>query len=205
MKSFIYYFKKLLGESIQDTVVFAYGRFNPPTTAHQMLIDKAERAAQSFNCDCVIIPSHSTKPPVKNPLNIDQKLEILSYMVTDATLSKDGSTFINALVGLQKMGYKKVIQIAGSDRQEEFEKLVSAYNNKPDRTGTIPFSFNEYKFLSSGERDPDSEGISGMSASKLRQLASSGQYKQFMQGMSANVPNDIKLQTYETLRKILAN
>jgi len=185
-------------------VVFAYGRYNPPTIGHQKLIDTVVNAANNHQADYLIIPSHSTKPPEKNPLSISQKIEILKHMVPDASkVSEAGATYINALQKIQEMGYENVIQVAGSDREPEFMNLVKAYNGKPDKTGNIPFNFKSFNFVSAGERDPDSEGVEGMSASKIRKLAADGRINEFKSGMADSVPDNIKQKTYDEIRKII--
>jgi arginyl-tRNA synthetase len=169
------------------------------------LIETVVNTAKKNNSDYLIVPSHSIKPLDKNPLTIDQKIEILKHMVPDsAKVSAFGSTYINTLQKLQEMGFRNVIQVCGSDREPEFKKLVEAYNGKPDKTGNVPFNFQTFNFVSSGERDPDSEGVEGMSASKLRKLAIEGNVEEFKQGMANSVPEELKQKTYDNLRKILA-
>ena len=198
-------FRQFFFESVEDTVVFAYGRYNPPTIGHMKLIETVVNTAKRNKADYLIVPSHSTKPLDKNPLTVDQKIEILKYMVPDsAKVSMAGSTYINTLQKLQEMGFQNIIQVCGSDREPEFKKLVETYNGKPDKTGKVPFNFQSFEFVSSGERDPDSEGVEGMSASKLRKLAIESNFEQFKQGMAESVPEEVKQKTYENLRKILA-
>ena len=197
-------FRQFFFENKDTTLVFAYGRFNPPTTAHEMLIEKIIETANKNNASYLVVPSHSTKPVDKNPLNVQQKIEILMYMVEDATKVSDiGTTFIQTLQKIQEMGFRDIIQVCGSDREPEFKKLVETYNGKPDKTGKIPFQFQSYNFVSSGERDPDSEGMEGMSASKLRKLAIKGNLEQFKNGMSEKVPDELKEKTFEEIRKIV--
>jgi hypothetical protein len=198
-------FKQFFLEQTQDkTVVFAYGRYNAPTIGHQKLIDTVVNTAKQNNADYLIVPSHSTKPPEKNPLTAEQKIEVLKYMVPDSSrVSTIGSTYINTLQKIQEMGYTKVIQVCGSDREPEFKNLVNAYNGKPDKTGNVPFNFQSFEFVSAGERDPDSEGVEGMSASKLRKLASEGNFEAFKSGMADSVPDEVKQKTYEQIRKII--
>lgn len=197
-------FRQFFFESVKDTVVFAYGRYNPPTIGHMKLIETVVNTAKKNKADYLIIPSHSTKPLDKNPLTVNQKIEILKYMVPDSTkVSMAGSTYINTLQKLQELGFQNIIQVCGSDRESEFKKLVETYNGKPDKTGKVPFNFQSFEFVSSGERDPDSEGVEGMSASKLRKLAIEGNFEHFKQGMAESVPEEIKQNTYENLRKIL--
>ena len=203
MKTFRQHFNE---QAEKKTIVFAYGRFNPPTVAHNMLINKVIEVAKQQQGDYFIIPSHSIKPPDKNPLSAEQKIKILKYMVPDSSrIGTFGETYISALQKLQEMGYNNVIQIAGSDRIPEFSMLANKYNGKPDKTGQIVFNFNNFEFVSAGNRDPDSEGMEGMSASKLRNLASNGNIEEFKTGMAETIPDAIKMETYNQIRKILKN
>jgi hypothetical protein len=83
--------------------------------------------------------------------------------------------------------------------------LVNKYNGKPDQTGQVVFNFNVFEFVSAGERDPDSEGVEGMSASKLRQLAAEGNIEEFKDGMATSVPDKLKVKAYNVVRKTLGN
>ena len=69
--------------------------------------------------------------------------------------------------------------VAGSDRVQEFEKLLNQYNGKPDKAGNDLYKFDNIDVVSAGERDPDQEGASGASASKARELANKGQEQEF--------------------------
>ena len=196
MKTFRQYFVEQ--QASKKTVVFAYGRFNPPTVAHNMLIDKVIETATQQQGDYFIIPSHSVKPPDKNPLTAEQKIKILQYMVTDSSkIGTFGQTYIAALQKLQELGYNNVIQIAGSDRIPEFSSLVNKYNGKQNKAGEVVFDFNQFEFVSAGNRDTD--------ASKLRKLALDGNVEEFKLGMTKTVPNDVKMETYKQIRKVLKN
>jgi hypothetical protein len=73
--------------------------------------------------------------------------------------------------------------VAGSDRVEGFQKLFDTYNGQADKTGKVPFKFNSIRVVSAGERDPDADDVSGMSASKMRALAAQGELESFAQGV----------------------
>ena len=66
--------------------------------------------------------------------------------------------------------------IAGSDRVPEFQKLLDKYNGKD-------FTFKTVKVVSAGERDPDADGVAGMSASKMRLLAKNDDFNGFKRGL----------------------
>ena len=196
-------FKQYIAERVEDkAAVIAYGRYNPPTIGHQKLIDTIKETALKNNADAIIAPSH-TQDKDKNPLSYIDKEEILREMSDGATIVDQGKTFISLLQFLQQQGYTKIIHVAGSDRIPEFEKLIEAYNGKPDKKGIIPFNFKDYSFVSAGERDPDSDGVEGMSASKLRQLAREGDLESFKQGMSDKISDDLKQKTYDKIRSTI--
>ena len=69
--------------------------------------------------------------------------------------------------------------VAGSDRVEEFQKLLNQYNGKPDKAGNDLYKFDSIAVVNAGQRDPDAEGVSGASASKARELAMKGQEHEF--------------------------
>lgn len=193
-------FKQYIYEKVDNkTAIIAYGRYNPPTIGHQKLIDTIIETAIKNNATSIVAPSH-TQDKDKNPLSYSDKEEILREMSDNITIVDQGKTFISLLQFLQQQGYNKIIHVAGSDRIPEFEKLVEAYNGKPDKKGLIPFSFDSYSFVSAGERDPDSEGVEGMSASKLRQYAKEGNLEAFKQGMSNRVSDELKQKTYDKIR-----
>ena len=195
MKSF-----KLFFEQLNSTAVISYGRYNPPTIGHQKLIDKIKEIGLNNNAKSFIVPSHS-QDSNKNPLTLDEKTEILKYMSDGIEILSSGKTLISLLQDLQNQGYKKIIQVAGSDRLPDFKALVEKYNGKPDSKGIIPFSFESYDFVSSGERDPDSEGIEGMSASKVRSFALEGDIESFKKGLSNKLDDSMKEKIYEIIRE----
>ena len=194
-------FKQFFNEQSNKTAVIAFGRYNPPTVGHEKLIRKLTEVAKASGGDGFLVPSH-TQNNKKDPLSFEEKKQILKY-ITPAGIEilDSGSNLISLLQDLQTRGYNNVIHIAGSDRIPEFEMLVDKYNGKPDSKGKVPFQFNSYKFESAGERDPDSEGVEGMSASKLRKAALEGDYNLFKQGMSQTIPELLVKQTFNHIRE----
>ena len=192
----------------ESSVLFAFGRYNPPTTGHQQVIDVVGKNSNKAG-SAHIIPTASQNNK-KDPLSIDEKIEILSYMTPDGVevmnIKKLGiNTWFDLMGYFWKNGINKIYQVAGSDRIGEFEKLFNQYNGKPDKSGNLLYHFPEgsYELISSGERDPDSDDVSGMSASKLRELAVQGEHEQFMLGMSPSVPNKVKEHTYSVIKSRL--
>lgn len=154
------------------TAAFAFGRMNPPTIGHKKLADAV--AAQPGDPFIFVTQSHK---PKTDPLDFPTKLKLAQTFFPNVTVG-DASvkTIIQALQKVEKMGYTDIIYVAGSDRLDDFTTLLNKYNGKD-------YNFNSIKVVSAGERDPDAEGAEGMSASKMRAAAASGNLQAFTQGV----------------------
>ena len=71
--------------------------------------------------------------------------------------------------------------VVGSDRVTEFDTLLNKYNGVNGRHGY--YGFDNIEVVSAGERDPDAEGVTGMSASKMRAAAVDGDFDTFKMGV----------------------
>jgi hypothetical protein len=91
----------------------------------------------------------------------------------------------------------------GSDRLKEFDTLLQRYNDAPDKKGKQLFKFDSVKVISAGERDPDAEGVSGMSASKMRDAAEKGDFDSFKTGIPATLRDADKKKLYFEVRKAM--
>ena len=168
-----------LFEQDSKTAVIAFGRLNPPTVGHAKLVEKIA----SIPGDHFLFLSHTQKPKT-DPLDFSTKLKFAQQFFPNITIGHPGvKTPVLALEYLQGQGYTDVIFVAGSDRVEGFQKLFDTYNGQPDKTGKIPFKFNSIRVVSAGERDPDADNVSGMSASKMRAAAAAGDLEAFAQGV----------------------
>jgi hypothetical protein len=97
-------------------------------------------------------------------------------------------------------GVKHLHVVAGSDRTEEYKKLLDKYNDG------VEHKHGKYKFKSitvhsSGERDPDAEGVSGVSGTKMREFASHGKQKEFHAALPSKMKEAHKHALYTDLRK----
>ena len=168
-----------LREDDRATAVFAFGRFNPPTIGHQKLIETVVNTAKTANGKAYLFLSHKQNNKT-DPLNFKEKQAyIQQFYQTVAVGDAGANTIIKALQKIQAEGRTKLIMVAGSDRVEEFQKLLNQYNGKPDKQGNDLYKFDSIDVVNAGQRDPDAEGISGASASKARELANKGQWHEF--------------------------
>ena len=67
---------------------------------------------------------------------------------------------------LYDQGYTDIVMVVGSDRVKEFDSLLKKYDGEEGRHGF--YEFSSITVVSAGDRDPDAEGVEGMSASKMR-------------------------------------
>ena len=194
-------FKDLVTEQ-KETVVFTFGRFNPPTTGHEKLINKVASVAGSNPFR--VYPSQS-QDPVKNPLPHSLKVAYMRQMFRkfrkNIIADKAVKTAIDCATKLHADGFKNIIMVVGSDRVQEFNELLTRYNGKPDRKGNILYEFDSVKVVSAGDRDPDAEDVTGMSASKMRAAAADGDKDAFMTGLPSGFKNGDKL--YRDVRKYM--
>ena len=169
-----------------NTAVFAFGRLNPPTIGHGRLVDAVKnQPGKPF-----LFLTHTQKPNT-DPLTFQQKLKYAKASFDGITIGNpEVKTIIQALQKLESMGFAHVILVAGSDRVKRFESFVTKYNGKD-------YNFESVKVVSSGERDPDAEGIEGMSASKMREHARKGEFDKFNDGV---INQKVAKQMYDDVR-----
>ena len=177
-----------------DTAVFTFGRFNPPTTGHEKLIDAlAREQKKNPGAPMYVFPSHSNDPK-KNPLPHALKVAYMKKMfrkyAKNITVSSARNVFEVATF-LHNKGHRAVVMVVGSDRVAEFDRLLNEYNGVKGRHGY--YGFDNIEVVSAGERDPDAEGVEGMSASKMRAAAVEGDYESFKQGLPAGFKDGERL------------
>ena len=173
MKSF-----KDIREARGDTCVFTFGRFNPPTTGHEKLLDAvAKQAKKNAGAPYYVFASHSENPK-KDPLPYAKKVAYMKKMFPKHSRSifvDKARQVFEIAVTLHNKGHKSIVMVVGSDRVTEFDTLLNKYNGVEGRHGY--YGFDNIEVVSAGERDPDAEGVTGMSASKMRAAASENRYK----------------------------
>jgi hypothetical protein len=182
-------------EKTKGTLTIAFGRFNPPTTGHEKLLDTV--ASSSDEGDYVIIPSRS-QDKKKNPLDPDTKVSVMRQMYpkhSEKIVNDPANrTIFDVLKKAHNDGYANVRIVGGGDRVKEFENLSGNYNGKL-------YQFDNIEVTSAGDRDPDAEGTEGMSASKQRIAAAENDFKSFRQGVPKSMDDEAAKMLFNTLRK----
>ena len=184
-------------EKTKGTLTIAFGRFNPPTTGHEKLLDSV--ASSSDEDDYIIVPSRS-QDKKKNPLDANMKVSVMQKMFPkhkDKIVNDDSNrTIFDVLKKAHNDGYAGVRIVGGADRVGEFEKLANNYNGKL-------YQFDNLEVMSAGDRDPDGEGVEGMSASKQRKAAAEGDLKAFMKGVPKSMSQKDAEQLFKKVRSAM--
>ena len=193
-------FSTYLSEETKE-VVFTFGRFNPPTNGHEKLLNKVASIASGNNYR---IYASQSQDPKKNPLDFSTKIKIMRKMFPKHGRNIMADTGIrnvlDILVKLYDQGFTKVTMVVGSDRVNEFTALTNKYNGVKARHGMYNFE-SGINIVSAGERDPDSDDVSGMSASKMRAAAAANDFAAFSKGLPSGFKDSKEV--FDTLRKAM--
>lgn len=173
------------------TAVFTFGRMNPCTIGHEKLVDKIRSVARLEKGEPLVYLSHS-QDKKKNPLQYKDKVNFAQKAFGKIVQRSNANTIIKVLQELEKK-YDRVVLVVGSDRVEDMRTLIEKYNGKD-------YTFEDINVVSAGERDPDADDVSGMSASKMRALASEGDLDTFTQGLPVLLQRDAQ-KVFDLLRK----
>tara|TARA_B100001996_G_scaffold49604_1_gene35545 strand:- start:2811 stop:4025 length:1215 start_codon:yes stop_codon:yes gene_type:complete len=175
-------------------ISITFGRFNPPTVGHEKLIERL--ASSSKSGEYKIYPSRS-QDPKKNPIDPETKVHYMRQMFPDhahaIVNNEEFKTIFDVLKSLYNEGYSQINLVLGGDRVAEFENLAEKYNGKL-------YEFEEISVQSAGDRDPDSDSVEGMSASKMRKAAAENDFNSFRTGMPQALDDKAAKELFKELR-----
>ena len=175
-----------------EILTVAFGRFNPPTSGHEKLLDATKRQAKGG--DYKIYPSRS-EDPKKNPLSPDEKISYMRkmYPTHDERIVNDEGmrSIFDVLKKANEQGYSSVNIMVGADRQSEFEKLATKYNGEL-------YDFDEINVISAGERDPDAVKVSRACLPlNLEKQLSDGDFETFKTGVPKALDDEDAHETFQ--------
>ena len=192
-------FKNYLIEE-EKTVFFTFGRMNPPTVGHEKLMNELAKKSGKNSHKVFLSQSEDKK---KNPLPYQEKVKMVRKFfpkhARQVMLDKKIKNVFDVATRLFNEGYKNLTMVVGSDRVTEFNTLLNKYNGVKGRHGL--YNFNRISTISAGDRDPDADDVTGMSASKMRKVAAEGNFSQFTQGLPRSVSNAEAKKVYNQVRK----
>lgn len=188
----------LTNESAEKTAVMAFGRMNPPTTGHKKLIEKVGEEAKKRKASAHVFVSH-TQDKKKNPLSQEDKIGYVKKVAPEGVnvrgSSKENPTPLHAAKQLHQEGHQHLVIVAGEDRAKELHERISKYNGHPDH-----YNFKSITVVSSGQRDPDAEGVEGISGTRMREHAAANDHKSFKAGL----PKELHPHAKEIMSKVRA-
>ena len=183
--------KPTLDEAPREGIaVISFGRMNPVTSGHEVLVNKVISTALKNGGTPLIYLSHSSDPK-KNPLTYDQKINFAKTAFGRVIQKSKARTIIEVAKELQNK-FNKLVVVVGSDRVKEFDTLLNKYNGKD-------YEYDSIEVVSAGERDPDADDVTGMSASKMRALAKDGDMESFKKGLPRKLQAKAKV-VYDAVR-----
>ena len=175
---------------------------NPPTIGHEKLLDTLSQKSGKNPYKVYLSQSQDAN---KNPLDYREKVKIARKMFPRHARAIMLDTKIRNVFDIMKRlydeGYRNVTMVVGSDRLREFNILLNKYNGKKGKHGL--YNFQKINVISAGERDPDADGAEGMSASKMRAAAKSGDFSQFAQGLPKSIGNAEAKKIYNSIRSAM--
>ena len=185
--------RKREGDPADITV--AFGRFNPPTVGHEKLLNRVKSVAGKG--EYAIYPSRSNDPK-KNPLDPEEKISYMQQMFPKHSErivnDPESKTIFDVLKKSNAAGARSINIVVGADRLKEFENLANKYNGKL-------YDYDRIRVISAGERDAESEGVEGMSASKLRKAVASDDFESFSKGLPKGFGDENMKKLYSSLKK----
>ena len=172
--------------------IFTYGRFNPPTMGHDVLINKLKSIAGG---DAVFVFASQSNDPSRNPFDYKTKTKYMKKAFQGVTVV-DSPKIKNMFDAIEMLGKKhdEVVMVVGGDRLASIKRSVPA---SAKRMGI------NLKVVSAGAIDPDAEGAKGMSASKMRAAAARDDYDAFRLGCPKSLSKKDCLQMFKELKKVM--
>ena len=185
-----------MADEQEKHIVFSYGRMNPPTAGHSKVVDKVHSHAQKIGANHAVIVSHSQNNKT-DPLHHEHKKEYLRHIHPEVNFehsTKEHPHFLAQLKKFNQEGHTHATMVVGSDRVKQFKALANKYNGKE-------YNYKKIHILSAGQRDPDAEGVAGISGTKMRAHASGNDYKSFKSGLHPNHSDEHAKKLYKATRQ----
>tara|TARA_Y100001973_G_C5199312_1_gene336483 strand:- start:1915 stop:3033 length:1119 start_codon:yes stop_codon:yes gene_type:complete len=173
------------------TAVVAFCRMNPPTKGHEQLFRKVKEVAETVGSDYGKVFLSSKQDKTNNPLSHSEKIKYIQLLLPKLgrMINTNKSVFdiISMAKFIESIGYTELVVVCGSDRVSEFKNRLNKYNG-------IEYNFNSISIKTSGNRDPDSNDVSGISGTKMRQWAIKGNDTEFKANLAGNASESIRQQ-----------
>ena len=169
--------------------------------------------ARKKHADYFVFPSR-VQDKKRNPLPFETKVKYLRTFFPDVNIVTDAKvghaeskinvrTPFEALKWLEEQGYTEIYMVTGGDRAQEFKQRISDYIStlNPSAMSDTAYGFKKFDVVSAGQRDPDADGVAGMSASKAREFAHKNDKENFLASMPSKGSKKMKLDLFKRLKE----
>ena len=132
-------FTQFVSDLTPKDVVFVYERFNPPTIAHEKLLEKV---AETASGSAYRIYSSHFEDAKKNPLKLEEKVKWMRKVFPKYArnvMSDDVNTVFSICSKLYEQGFTRVTMMTESSRVLEFEALLNSHNGIKTNDGFYNF------------------------------------------------------------------
>ena len=155
----------------KDTAVVGWGR-GMGHRGHMYLASSVITHATEINGDPYFVVSRIVGK--NDPITPDEKLKLYRKVFPGQqhifqSASNEIPDLTRILTNLNQQGYRSVVVIVGADQVNSFQYLNN-YNGKPDKTGNIPFTFDNLKVISRQETNDPSKTEEGPRATPMRMV-----------------------------------
>jgi hypothetical protein len=135
--------KDLLTESVSSkTVVFNFGRYQPPHDGHKKMFELIRKTAKEHKADWYVVPT-KTHDDDKNPLPFKVKvkwlLRMCPWLHEHIVVDQNVRTILDAARWFKRHGYTKVIFVASKTEIKEIGKTLKQYNGSDYKFEDIEF------------------------------------------------------------------
>lgn len=208
-------------ENTNTKAMFVFGRMNPPTIGHAMLLRKADEMAAADDRELFVFLSKTSPNTIeqsrvgkttqkthrvnaqKNPLEFDYKIELLNSALPHIRFISDemATNPFNAGYWLRDHGFKDVVLLAGSDRIAQYEGQFNKYISHEDPE--LSMRFENFEVRNAGSRDPDSDdAVSAASGTAARELAIAGDYDNLQKILIPGIPRNKIIELAEIIKNV---
>jgi FAD synthase len=166
----------------RNGIVYTFGKFSILHKGHLKLINTVIDAARELSYDYKIVVSQSSH----DTFRWNFKKDVIKSSIPEIKLCNDDSVTcpFSALEKYAELGYKNIVLVVGEDRVEEFTRKLSFYAKK--------WGIDNFTVISAGDRNLESTDVDGLSSSKMRQYAISGNVEEFYNGLPDTLSDDLK-------------
>ena len=134
----------LANKNKSKTAIYVFGRMNPPTKGHELLIQKVRNIAATHGITVRVFVSR-TQNGNKNPLAPATKVKLLQKMFPGVSISNQVNPF-TAGQTIKNENFNHVILVGGSNRTREYSRIAGGKS----KAGT-PYPMNFFQPIG-GER-----------------------------------------------------